>query len=205
MLKNNLHHPEMILPRIILASRSPRRVTLLAQIGIECDICPADIDERALADELPQDYVLRLAHEKALACAKLLTSSQHTMPILAADTTVALSDCILGKPEDERDARAMLRRLSGKSHQVHTAVALCVKGEVEVVISTTQVEMMSISDAQIEYYLAAGEHVDKAGSYGIQGLAGAWISKIEGSYTGVMGLPIYETAALLRKHHIFEC
>ncbi|PKO47411.1 MAG: septum formation inhibitor Maf [Betaproteobacteria bacterium HGW-Betaproteobacteria-22] len=195
----------MIVPRIILASRSPRRVDLLKQIGIECEVCPADINESVLVDELPQDYVLRVAREKALACASLLGSSQHAMPILAADTTVALLGSILGKPEDAHDARAMLRRLSGKSHQVHTAVALYVMGAIEVVISTTQVEMAMISDAQIAHYLATGEHVDKAGSYGIQGLAGAWISKIEGSYTGVMGLPVYETAALLRKYDIFKC
>ncbi|NOS98602.1 MAG: Maf family protein, partial [Methylotenera sp.] len=107
---------------------------------------------------------------------------------------------VLGKPENNDDARRMLAALSGNSHQVHTAVALAFNNEIEVVLSTTVVQMMAFTPAQIDAYIASGEHADKAGSYGIQGAAGAWISHIEGSYTGVMGLPVYETAALLRKH-----
>jgi septum formation protein len=117
---------------------------------------------------------------------------------------VALADKVLGKPENDNDARQMLAALSGSTHQVHTAVALAFMNKIEVVLSTTTVEMISFSEQQIEYYIASGEHHDKAGSYGIQGLAGAWIKKIEGSYTGVMGLPICETAELLRKHHIIH-
>jgi septum formation protein len=124
------------------------------------------------------------------------------LPVLAADTTVVLDGLILGKPDSDDDARRMLNALSGSLHQVHTAVALGFADAVEVVLSTTTVEMMHLSEIQIEQYIASGEHRDKAGSYGIQGLAGAWVKRIEGSFTGVMGLPIYETAELLRKHQI---
>jgi septum formation protein len=185
---------------IYLASRSPRRVELLKQIGILCKTLPADIDETQLIGESPEHYVIRLARQKAEACCLRLTDAQRTRPILAADTTVVLAGAVLGKPENNDDARRMLSTLSGNSHQVHTAVALAFNNEIEVVLSTTVVQMMALTPAQIEAYIASGEHADKAGSYGIQGAAGAWISHIEGSYTGVMGLPVYETAALLRKH-----
>ncbi len=188
-------------PTIYLASRSPRRVELLQQIGIQCEILPADIDETQLQNELPEDYVVRLARQKAEACVRRLNVAQKNL-ILAADTTVELAGKVLGKPEDDADARAMLRSLSGGLHYVHTAVALAFAGNVEVVLSTTAVEMMVLSEAQINAYVASGEPHDKAGSYGIQGLAGAWVKRIEGSYTGVMGLPIYETSALLRKHGV---
>jgi septum formation protein len=122
--------------------------------------------------------------------------------VLAADTTVVLAGQVLGKAESDDDACRMLQALSGSVHQVHTAVALAYAGTIEVVLSTTTVEMMALSTIQIDGYIASGEHLDKAGSYGIQGLAGAWIKRIEGSYTGVMGLPIYETAVLLRKHQL---
>lgn len=191
-------------PVLILASRSPRRVELLKQIGLSCETLPADIDESQRLHEPPEQYVVRLAQEKAEACLQRLTVGQATLPVLAADTTVALAGQVLGKPEHDDDARKMLARLSGSVHQVHTAVALAFMGKVEVVLSTTMVEMMDISVQQITHYIASGEHLDKAGSYGIQGLAGAWIKRIEGSYTGVMGLPIYETAALLRKYQIIN-
>lgn len=185
---------------LYLASRSPRRVELLKQLGLSCEIVPADIDESPLPGELPEHYVVRLAQEKAAACLKNRASAECQHPILAADTTVAMAGKVLGKPLDDDDARNMLQALSGSVHQVHTAVALAFAGTIDVVLSTTLVEMMSLSPAQIEHYLASNEHRDKAGSYGIQGLAGAWISRIEGSYTGVMGLPVYETANLLRKY-----
>jgi len=197
MWKNNHNNST-----IILASRSPRRVELLKQIGLDCKIFPADIDESQLLDESPVQYVTRLAREKAAACTALLAAEHLDYPILAADTTVALSSAVLGKPVDDDDARAMLNSLSAGVHQVHTAVALNLNGEIEVLLSSTNVEMMPLSAEQIEKYIATGDHRDKAGSYGIQGLAGAWIKRIEGSYTGVMGLPIFETAALLRKHRI---
>ncbi len=188
-----------VAPVIYLASRSPRRVELLKQIGILCVTLPADIDETQNLNESPIDYVMRLARQKAEACVQALNSEQRLSQIIAADTTVVLDGQVLGKPEDDNDARQILTRLSGKVHQVHTAVALAFKNQIEVVLSTTVVEMMDLSVAQIETYIASGDHRDKAGSYGIQGAAGAWIKRIEGSYTGVMGLPLYETAALLRK------
>jgi septum formation protein len=188
-----------VAPVIYLASRSPRRVELLKQIGILCVTLPADIDETQNLNESSIDYVMRLARQKAEACSQALNSEQRLSPILAADTTVVLDEQVLGKPEDDNDARLILTRLSGRVHQVHTAVALAFNNQIEVVLSTTVVEMMDLSVAQIEAYIASGDHRDKAGSYGIQGAAGAWIKRIEGSYTGVMGLPLYETAALLRK------
>lgn len=193
-------HPA--LPIIYLASRSPRREELLRQIGLRCEILPSDIDETQLLNESPESYVIRLAQQKAEACLHGPVVVARESPILAADTTVVLNGELLGKPNDTQDAYQMLRALSGSVHEVHTAVALAFKGSIEVVLSTTKVEMMSLTDNQIEAYIASGEHQDKAGSYGIQGLAGAWIKHIEGSYSGVMGLPIYETAALLRKHGI---
>lgn len=191
-------------PVLYLASRSPRRVELLKQIGIDCITHPADIDETQHLNESPEDYVVRLAREKAEACVSILSGEHKSRPVLAADTTVALSGAVLGKPEDDNDARRMLAALSGSTHLVHTAVALAFMNKIEVVLSTTKVEMIDFSESQIEHYIAVGEHRDKAGSYGIQGLAGAWVRRIEGSYTGVMGLPICETAELLRKHAVIH-
>jgi septum formation protein len=187
------------LPFVYLASRSPRRVELLSQLGVTCETLPADIDETQLVGESPEKYVTRLAQEKAQACLQRLTVEQKAHPILAADTTVVLDGVVLGKPDDDIDARNMLIALSGSSHEVHTAVALAFNNQIEVVLSTTVVEMMVLTEAQIERYITSGEPKDKAGSYGIQGKAGAWVKRIEGSYSGVMGLPIFETAALLRK------
>lgn len=191
-----------VLPTIYLASRSPRRVELLQQLGLTCKILPADIDETQLQNESPENYVKRLARQKAEACIVGLTPEQREYLVLAADTTVVLAGKILGKPENDADALAMLQALSGSIHHVYTAVVLAFSNTIEVVLSTTMVEMMVLTKVQIDDYIASGQHQDKAGSYGIQGLAGAWIKRIEGSYSGVMGLPLYETAALLRKHGI---
>ena len=189
---------------IILASQSPRRVLLLKQMGIDCLVMPADIDETALSGELPSHYVLRLAEQKALAIAVKLNGQYADMPdlnlpILAADTTVALDDEIFGKPENEADAFNMLKKLSNSTHQVHTAIALVFEGKCNTALNTTLVTMMPLSDAMIIAYIATNEPMDKAGSYAIQGLAGSWIKRIEGSYSGVMGLPVHETALLLNK------
>ncbi len=186
-----------MIKKIILASASPRRVQILAQMGINCLVMPADIDESVLAGESPSNYVLRLAEQKALA----IVAKQHDaeLPILAADTTVALGNIIFGKPENSADAFNMLKKLSGSTHQVHTAIALAFKGKCETALNTTQVTMMALTDAMISEYIATNEHSDKAGSYAIQGLAGSWIQRIEGSYTGVMGLPVHETAMFLDK------
>ena len=185
--------------KIILASQSPRRVALLKQMGINCLVMPADIDETALSGESPSHYVLRLAEQKALAIVSKLAGEHADLPILAADTTVALGNEIFGKPDNNVDAFNMLKKLSGCTHQVHTAIALAFNGKCESAINSTLVTMMPLSDAMISGYIATGEHKDKAGSYAIQGLAGNWVVRIEGSYTGVMGLPVHETAMLLHK------
>lgn len=180
---------------IILASRSPRRVELLAQLGVQCEIMPADIDESSLPGEEPAQYVLRLAQEKALAVAAKY--GDRELPVLAADTTVALGRDILGKPANAREAMEMLIRLSGSIHVVHTAVAVYHAGQIRALLNSTQVEMMQVPASVLEDYIASGEPMDKAGAYGIQGRAGAWIARIDGSYSGVMGLPLHETAQLL--------
>lgn len=184
---------------VILASRSPRRIELLKQVGVDCIVLPADINESVLENEEPAIYVKRLAREKALATATNMKREYSHLPVLAADTTVCLSGEILGKPVDDADAANMLRKLSGKKHEVHTAVAVCFKDKVTVTLSTTHVAVMRLSADMISRYIASGEHRDKAGSYGIQGRAGAWIKHLEGSYSGVMGLPLFETVQLLNK------
>ena len=197
--------------QVILASQSPRRVEILKQMGIHCVVMPAEIDESRIAHETPADYVLRLAKEKALAifnkinvlsnvdALTKINGQYANMPIVAADTTVALGNTIFGKPESDADAMQMLQQLSGTQHQVHTAVAVVLNQQVELAINTTLVEMMPLSDAMIAAYIATNEHIDKAGSSAIQGLAGNWIKRIDGSYSGVMGLHVYETAMLLIK------
>jgi len=187
-------------PRIYLASRSPRRGELLGQVGVHFDVLPSDVDESVRPDESPEHYVLRLAREKALVCVqRLAAQGAPSRPVLAADTTVCIDGLILGKPENDADAAAMLRRMSDRWHVVHTAIAVAEGDRVEVALSSTQVEMAPLTAAEIAAYIASGEPRDKAGSYGIQGLAGAFIRRIEGSYSGVMGLPIYETSQLLNK------
>ncbi len=182
--------------RLYLASRSPRRAELLQQIGVEFVVIPSDIDESVYNAESAADYVLRLAQEKAQACAARLTVLD--MPVLAADTTVCVGGVILGKPEHDDEAYAMLSSMSGGWHEVHTAIALASTHGMQVALSTTRVKMMALSHEVMTAYVASGEPRDKAGAYGIQGLGGILIERIEGSYSGVMGLPLYETARLLR-------
>ena len=184
---------------VILASRSPRRIELLKQVGVDCIVLPADIDESVRVNELPANYVKRLAREKALATVTSMKREYSHLAVLAADTTVCLDGEVLGKPENDDDAIKMLKKLSGKKHEVHTAVAVCFKEKAKVVLSTTEVEMMRLTAGMIDMYIASGEHRDKAGSYGIQGRAAAWVKHIEGSYTGVMGLPLFETVQLINK------
>ncbi len=185
--------------KIYLASRSPRRGELLRQIGVDFEVLPSDIDESVVPGEAPEHYVLRLAREKAQACVLAITQrGLPPLPVLAADTTVCADGEILGKPDNDAHAASMLRMMSGRWHSVHTGVALALGDRVEVLLCSTQVEMKTLSEAEIAAYIATGEPRDKAGAYGIQGLAGAFVSRIEGSYTGVMGLPVFETAQLLK-------
>lgn len=187
-------------PHIYLASRSPRRGELLAQLGVRYTVLPSDVDESVLPEESPEHYVLRLARQKAAVCVqRIAQQGMASLPVLAADTTVCIDGIILGKPEDDADAAAMLRRMSDRWHAVHTAVALAQGERIEVLLSSTQVELAPMSEAEIAAYVASGDPHDKAGGYGIQGLAGAFVRRIEGSYSGVMGLPVYETSQLLKK------
>lgn len=181
------------MPKIILASASPRRQELLKQIKIAHQVQIVDIDETPKLNENPVDYVQRLAFEKATACKEKFNPK---LPILAADTSVILNNKILGKPENEADAKAMLQKLSGNTHQVFTAIALFGKSQHQA-LSVTQVTFKTLTDAQIHAYWQSGEPIGKAGSYAIQGIASAFIEKINGSFSGVMGLPLFETAQLL--------
>ncbi len=186
--------------RIYLASRSPRRGELLRQIGVDFDVLPSDVDESVRPNESPEHYVLRLAREKAEICAQRIVRDGMTpRPVLAADTTVCADGVILGKPESDDAACTMLRALSDRWHTVHTGIAIAFDDRVEVALSSTQVEVAPLTDEEITAYIASGEPLDKAGAYGIQGLASIFIRRIEGSYSGVMGLPVYETAQLLKK------
>lgn len=185
--------------KLVLASSSQRRVTLLKQIGVECDVFPVDIDESVFENEQAKTYVMRLARQKAEACHAKIDDERAHLPILAADTTVVFAGKIFGKPRNSAHTIEMLQVLSGQTHHVHTAVALMYQNDLHVMVSTTAVDMMSLSIAQIDDYVQTGEDAGKAGGYAIQGLAATWIKRIDGSYSGVMGLPLYETASLLRR------
>ncbi|SFR42575.1 septum formation protein [Marinobacter gudaonensis] len=181
------------MPSIILASASPRRAVLLEQIGLAFSVQPADVDETPTPGEPPEEYVQRLARDKALA----VSASSPDCLVLGSDTTVVLNGRILGKPADANDARAMLARLSGATHQVMTAVALARNGRSQCRLVITEVCFRELSAAEIDAYIATGEPMDKAGGYGIQGLGGIFINELRGSYSSVVGLPLQETAALL--------
>lgn len=195
-------------PRIFLASRSPRRRELLAQVGIQFDTVvfrnhpreDSELDETPLPDEVPIDYVQRVARAKAeygwrvVALRKMLSQ-----PVLAADTTLEFEGQVIGKPVDTEDARAILRRLSGNTHRVLTAVSVAFEGRVESTLSISEVRFCTLDEATIRAYVATGEPMDKAGAYGIQGHAALFVENLTGSYTGVMGLPLYETGLLLRR------
>jgi septum formation protein len=183
-------------PRLCLASASPRRSALLAQIGVAHRIVAAQLDEAVLAGETPRQYVERLAAAKARAIAADAARSGG-LPVLGADTSVVLGERILGKPESAAAAREMLAALAGRTHEVLSAVALCDGAGLRSRFSCTRVTLRAISAREIDAYWASGEPRDKAGGYAIQGLAAVFIEHIEGSYSGVMGLPLFETAALL--------
>ncbi len=184
--------------KIILASASSRRKELLAQINITPIVHPVEIDETPLPDEKPLAYVQRLAAEKSALCLASLTTS---LPVLAADTAVVLDNWIMGKPKDQGDAVAMLSRLSGRAHHVYSAVSLRGKQHWQAV-SVTEVTFKKLTEPELIAYWHTGEPLDKAGSYAIQGLGGLFIETIHGSYSGVMGLPLFETAELLAKQGI---
>jgi len=178
---------------LILASQSPRRAELLRQIGLDFVCLPADIDETPLPGESPEDYVQRMATEKARA----VHAGHRTDAVIGSDTTVVLHDRILGKPLDREDGIAMLRTLSGQTHRVLTGVAL-VHSSIEYALSENRVRFREIGEHEAGRYWDTGEPHDKAGGYAIQGLGAVFVEHIEGSYSGIMGLPLFETAKLLR-------
>ena len=185
-------------PDLYLASRSPRRQELLGQIGIRFRVVPAEVDETPLPGEDPAALVQRLARAKARAGRAGLAPGDST-PVLGADTEVVLDGEVLGKPRDAAHAAAMLARLSGRSHQVVSGVALAKPGREAARLSTSTVWLRDTTAAERAAYCATGEPLDKAGAYGIQGVAAVFVSRLEGSYSGVMGLPLHETAELLRE------
>jgi len=182
---------------IYLASQSPRRRELLRQIGVSFELLPVDIDETPLAGETPETCVQRLALEKARV-GKAQLAADRPLPVMGADTLVVCGDSVLGKPSDRGAAIGMLQALSGRTHRVITAVALA--GEHEAAcLSTSHVTFRTLTRRECEAYWETGEPRDKAGAYAIQGLAALFVTRLEGSYSGVMGLPLQETAGLLRE------
>lgn len=181
---------------IVLASASARRSSLLTQIGVRHQLMPANLDECQLAGERPADYVLRLARDKAQAILQVL-GGRSGRPVLAADTTVVLDGKVFGKPSDERDCVDMLMALAGRSHEVMTAVALHDGVTMRSDLNVSRVTFRPLDEAECRRYWASGEPAGKAGAYAIQGLGAVFIARLEGSFSGVMGLPLFETAALL--------
>lgn len=183
-------------PELYLASRSPRRADYLTQLGLRFEILSADIPEQPQPGQTPADYARAIAIDKARAAAQL---APRPLPVLGADTDVAIDGDILGKPRDRDDAIAMLLRLSGRQHEVYSAVALVDGERVESVVVVTRVQVGVIDAAEAGAYWDSGEPRDKAGAYALQGLAGRWIVGIEGSVSNVVGLPLYETVGLLKR------
>ena len=194
-------------PRIYLASKSPRRRDLLRQIGVNFDVLifrsgergeDADVDETPIPGEPVERYVERLALAKAQAgMRRVLWRKMLARPVLAADTTLELDGALIGKPRDPPDAHAILTRLSGRQHRVLTAVAMSDGERTRSRLSVSEVRFRTLSEHDIRRYIATGEPMDKAGAYGIQGHAAIFIDEIRGSYSGIMGLPLFDTAALL--------
>lgn len=182
----------------ILASSSPRRQELLAQLGVKFQVMPQDIDESVFQGEKPEDYVLRVANEKADSA---LLSNQARL-ILAADTSVVVDQQILGKPQDKADALAMLGLLSGREHCVLSAVVVADSSARKTVLVSTAVKFKQISTAEAEAYWVTGEPEGKAGGYGIQGFGSAFVERISGSHSNVVGLPLFETAQLLQQFEV---
>ncbi|GAB3027403.1 Maf family protein [Bowmanella dokdonensis] len=184
---------------LILASASPRRAELLKQLQVPFRQVSVDLDESVKSGEEPRDYVVRLARAKAEAGWR---QEGHVDPVLGADTAVICQNRILGKPADENDFRRMLTLLSGATHQVMTAVALRNDRGLQHRLVLTDVSFKVLTRAEMDWYWQSGEPTDKAGGYGIQGLAGRFVTRIQGSYSAVVGLPLYETAELLREQNL---
>jgi septum formation protein len=193
--------------KVYLASRSSRRRELLKQIGVAFEVLVVrdhpgrnvDVDESQLPGESPDDYVRRVSRAKAdVGWQRILQRRLRPFPVLAADTVVCVDEIILGKPPDPSHAAKMLRLLSGREHRVLTAVTVRLDERAQLVVSESRVRFAELSPADIEAYVASGEPTDKAGAYAIQGRAGAFVTELHGSYSGVMGLPLYETAQLLK-------
>jgi septum formation protein len=187
-------------PHFILASSSPRRQELLATVGVEFSCQPADIDESVNADEAPDTYVQRMARNKASVVAARQVDTNYC--VLAADTSVIIDDEILGKPADYSEAMAFLLRLSGRRHRVITALCLQTEAGVSTRCVETTVQFVHLEPRQLDAYLATDEPWDKAGAYAIQGLGGAFVEAIEGSYSNVVGLPLAQTLQLLAEHGV---
>jgi len=181
-------------PVVCLASVSPRRRELLTQIGVPHKVVGAHIDETVYPGEMPRDYVMRMAQQKALA----VRERGEALPVLAADTTVVLDDVIYGKPRDRDEGFAMLQRLSDRAHQVLTAVAIADPRGVALRLNVSSVRFRKLTPEECNAYWETGEPHDKAGGYAVQGAAAVFIESLSGSYSGVMGLPLFETAELLR-------
>lgn len=194
--------------QIYLASRSPRRRELLRQIGVKFNVLMMretfgrgiDVDEQPLAGETPADYIYRITQNKASAGWKRIMQRRlPVFPLLVADTIVTIDGCILGKPRDSAHAAEMLKSLSGRTHQVMTMIGVGVKDQLQIRLSTSMVRFRELSEREIRSYLANHHVLDKAGAYAIQGLAAAFVVEMSGSYSGIMGLPLYETAQLLEE------
>jgi len=188
---------------LYLASKSPRRRELLARLGTAFEVLDVDIAEQRQPGEQPEQYVRRVAREKAGAGLLQVVGTRHAM-VLGADTEVILDDEVFGKPADADDAAAMLRRLAGRTHRVVSAVSLVSPAREAQAVSVSEVTFAAINDAQIAAYVATGECFGKAGAYAIQGGAERFVRHLSGSYSGVMGLPLHETAGLLRQFGAIE-
>jgi septum formation protein len=185
---------------LYLASRSPRRRQLLEQLGLRFDILDVEVEESPLGEESPEDYVRRVAREKAWAGRE--ACGNPAALVIGGDTEVVLDGRVLGKPADRAEARRMLRALAGRSHRVLSAVCLAGPRGLREALSETAVVFAALDGDRIERYLDTGEYRDRAGAYAIQGIAASFIARIEGSYSGVMGLPLFETAALLEQSEL---
>ena len=184
--------------QIILASASPRRRELLAQIGVRTMAQSVDIDETQKHNEPVMAYVQRLAMEKAQRGFDTI-KNEKKLPVLGSDTIVEIDGLVLGKPENRQQAKKMLQQLSAQKHTVHTSVAIVTEEKSLIAISSSQVVFNALEDQEIDLYLATGEADDKAGAYAIQGIAAQFIKNINGSFSGVMGLPLFETAQMLKQ------